>query len=163
MVLKLSQFRKRQKWRENKLIRQLTDKKTCHFFKKQGIITNTETCSKRPSLILIDEYSKWQLWTWIIYMILFLLSVCLFYIYVYVTFEKSYILYIFIQFWKKEIFWKISREFNFAVSLFRKILWGFNFGDSQFQKIWQELYFMDLGENRKICKISFPRKFLPLR
>ena len=26
-----------------------------HFFKKQGIITNTETCSKRPSVITIDK------------------------------------------------------------------------------------------------------------
>ena len=26
-----------------------------HFFKKQGIITNTETRSKRPSVITIDE------------------------------------------------------------------------------------------------------------
>ena len=26
-----------------------------HFFKKQGIITNTETRSKRPSVITVDE------------------------------------------------------------------------------------------------------------
>ena len=32
-----------------------------HFFKKQGIITNTETCSKNPLVITIDEQSKLQL------------------------------------------------------------------------------------------------------
>ena len=46
---------KKAKWRENKPIRQLTDKKDIHFFKKQGIKTNTETRSKRPSIITTDE------------------------------------------------------------------------------------------------------------
>ena len=32
-----------------------------HFCRKQGIITNTETRSKRPSVITIDEQSKLQL------------------------------------------------------------------------------------------------------
>ena len=63
---------------------------------------------------------------------------------------------------KKKIFffWKISREFNLAVSLFWKISQEFNFADSRFQKISRKLNFADLGEIREI---SFPRKFLPLR
>ena len=63
----------------------------------------------------------------------------------------------------KKIFWKILLEFNFMVSLFRKISQGFNFADSQFQKILQELNLTGLGKNHKICKISFPWKFLPIR
>ena len=44
-----------------KVIRKQSDKSVnrqkdiSHFFKKQGIITNTETCSKRPSVITVDE------------------------------------------------------------------------------------------------------------
>ena len=39
----------------------------------------------------------------------------------------------------------------------------FNFADSRFQKISRELNFVDVGENREIHEIFFPRKFLPLR
>ena len=50
-----------QVWKKAKRKRKKTNKtvnrqnEIYHFFKKQGIITNTETLSKRPSVITIDE------------------------------------------------------------------------------------------------------------